>query len=105
MKYAAMYLSCQGLVNKDLSQKISIINSLKWKPVPGSTSFLRGVLESCNQLVPLLVDEVSLAPIVIFLCPLLGGPVLLWSCSIFLAEFNVYHYNNLLEAQVEHEEG
>ena len=23
-------LSCQGLVNKDLSQKISIINSLKW---------------------------------------------------------------------------
>ena len=24
-------LSCQGLVNKDLSQKISIIKSLKWK--------------------------------------------------------------------------
>ena len=45
-------LSCQGLVNKDLSQKISIINSLKWKPEPGSTHFLRGVLESsCNQLV------------------------------------------------------
>jgi len=44
-------LSCQGLVNKDLSQKISIINSLKWKPVPGSTYFLSGVLESCNQLV------------------------------------------------------
>ena len=44
-------LSCQGLVNKDLSQKISIINSLNGKPVPGSTHFLRGVLELCNRLV------------------------------------------------------
>ena len=28
--YLTSALSCQGLVNKDLSQKISIINSLKW---------------------------------------------------------------------------